>query len=98
MGRPSRYNREFREQAVELARCGGKSVEATARDLGISGTTLGNWIRQDRVDRGESTDPEQLTSTEKEELRRLRRENAQLRMEREILKKAAAFFVQESTR
>jgi transposase len=75
----------------------GQPIETVARNLGVSSTTLGNWVKADRVERGEAG-PEELTASEREELRRLRRENAQLRMEREILKKAAAFFAQESTR
>jgi transposase-like protein len=61
----------------------------------VNQQTLGNWVRQERVDRGER---EGLTSSEREELTQLRREVRQLRQERELLKKATAFFVQESNR
>jgi transposase len=98
MGRPSPYTAEFKAEAVRMVRETDRSLASVARDLGISETTLGNWCRQDRVDRGEHRDPEQLTTGGKEELRKLRRENAELRMEREILKKAAAFFARETTR
>gem|GEM_PF-3355196 len=65
-----------------------------ARSLGVNDQTLGNWVRRERIDRGER---EGLTSSERAELTQLRRENRQLRQERELLKKATAFFVQEST-
>ena len=99
MGRPSKFSPEFREQAVELVRATGKTVAEVARDLQINDTTLGNWVKADRAERGE---PDSgllpLTAAERAELTRLRRENAKLKTEREILKKAAAFFVTESTR
>lgn len=93
----SRYSPEFRRDAVELARTSGQTVKAIARDLGVSAESLYNWVKQDRIDRGEGA-PGELTTAEKQELSRLRRENAQLRMEREILKKAAAFFAKETIR
>ena len=68
-----------------------------ARDLDINEGTLGNWVTRDRRRRGKQP-AEQVGESERAELVRLRRENAQLRMEKEILKKAAAFFVTESTR
>jgi transposase len=98
LGRPSKYPREFRESAVEMVRSTGRPVGQIARELGMSDSTLTNWVRADRAARGETEPEEQLTVSEKAELARLRRENAQLRMEKEILKKAAAFFVQESTK
>ena len=100
MGRPSKYSPEFREQAVELARVSDKTVAEVARDLSINDTTLGNWIKAERAERGEpdSTGLLPLTAQERAELTRLRRENLKLKSEREILKKAAAFFATESTR
>ncbi len=100
MGRPSKYPAEFREQAVELVRASDKPLAHVARDLGINDTTLGNWVKADQAERGVPDERGQvpLTSSVREELTRLRRENGQLRVEREILKKAAAFFVKESTR
>jgi len=65
-----------------------------ARDLDIPPNTLWNWTQQDKVDAGEGT-PDQMTSDEKQELARLRRENLRLRMERDFLKKAAAFFAKD---
>lgn len=97
MGRPTKYPVEFRESAVAMVRETGKPVAAVARDLGVSETTLGNWVLAERRARGEQRE-DQVNESERAELVRLRRENAQLRMEKEILKKAAAFFVTESTR
>ncbi len=100
MGRPSKYSPEFREQAVELVRAAGKPVAHVARDLQINDTTLGNWVKADDAERGvpDANGQLPLTATERAELSKLRRENAKLKLEREILKKAAAFFVTESTR
>ena len=86
------YPPEFRADAVRLVRSSDRSIPQIADELGISGQTLRNWVKEADVDRGAS---EGLTSDEKEELRRLRRDVKRLRMEREILKKAAAFFANE---
>ena len=93
MGRPSTYSPELREQAVELVRASDKTVAEVARDLKINDTMLGNWVKADRAERGElaCTGLLPLTAEERAELTRLRRENAKLKTEREILKKAAAF-------
>jgi transposase len=84
---------EFRREAVKLMRESDKPVPQLAKDLGVSENTLRNWSRQAEVDAGER---EGLTSEQLEELRRLRRENRTLQMEREVLKKAAVFFARES--
>ena len=89
------YPLEFRAEAVRLVRESGKSISQVARDLGVSTESLRNWIRQHEIDCGQR---EGLTTSEREELQRLRRENRILREEREILKKAAAFFAQETTK
>ena len=88
------YPPEFRRQAVELIRS-GVSIKEAAGDLGVSEQTLRNWVRQGDVDAGRA---EGLTTDEREELRRLRRENRRLSQEREILKAAAAFFARETDR
>ena len=80
-----------------MVRDTGKSIAEVARDLGINDGTLGNWVNADRRRRGEQRE-DQVSESERAELGRLRREVAQLRMEKEILKKAAAFFVTESTK
>ncbi|BEP14004.1 IS3 family transposase [Acidothermaceae bacterium B102] len=88
----SKYPAEFREQAVALVRS-GRTIAEVARDLGVSDTTLGYWMKADRAQRGvpEANGQVALTSDERAEMARLRRENATLSEEREILKKAAAF-------
>ncbi len=95
MGKPTHrpYDLEFRTRAVELARTSGLPRAQVARDLGLNPETLRLWVKQSAVDAGERTG---LTTDERTELARLRRENAVLREEREILKKAARFFAQES--
>lgn len=87
------YPPEFRAQAVELYRSSGLSFTRVAADLGVSVASLKIWVGQAEIDAGEG---EGLVSAEREELVVLRRENRVLREEREILKKAAAFFVKES--
>jgi transposase len=88
------YPEEFRREAVKLVRLMGKSQRQVAEDLGILDVTLRNWIKQ--AERDEGKRPDGLSTDEREELARLRRENQTLRMEREILKKAAAFFAREN--
>ena len=88
------YPPEFRREAVALVRA-GTPIKQAAADLGVSEQTLRNWVRQGDIDAGRA---EGLTSDEREELRRLRRENRRLQQEREILKAAAAFFARETDR
>src|ERR671910_380064 len=90
------YSPEFRRQAVELVRSSGGSIPPNARELGVSPPAPRNWGQQTALDSGERRDG--LTSDEREELRRLRRENRRLAQEREILKAAAAFFARETDR
>jgi transposase len=87
------YPPEFRREAVQLVRS-GRSVKDVAESLGCSDQSLHNWVKQEQLDRHERDDG--LTSAEREELRRLRRENARLKQEREILKRAAVFFAAET--
>ena len=73
------FTAEFKRDAVELVRTSGRSIAEIARELGIYDSTLGNWVRQDRIDRGEA---EGLTTEERARLRQLEAENTKLRMER----------------
>ena len=87
------FSKEFREEAVRLLRSSDRTAEQLGRELGCSPQSIRNWARQIDVDAGKV---EGLTTAEREELRRLRRENRILTEEREILKKAAAFFASET--
>ncbi len=98
MGRPSKYPPEFRREAVELVRSSDRSIIEVARSLGITDSTLHNWLKADRDARERSGDPEALSESERVELARLRKENIELRTDREILRKAAAYFARETTR
>jgi transposase len=89
------YPEPFRREAVELVRSSGRPVKEIAKDLGVTEQSLRNWVRQYEVDVGKRHG---LSTDEREELRRLRRENRLLREEREILAKATAFFAKESDR
>ena len=87
------YPEEYRQQVLELARA-GRSAEELAREFEPSAQCIRNWIKQDELDRGKRQDG--LTSEERAELARLRKENKQLKLEREILAKAAAWFARET--
>ena len=87
------YPPEFRNQMIEMVRA-GNSPEKLAQEFEPTAQTIRNWVNQADRDEGRRTDG--MTSAEREELRKLRRENRQLRVEREILKKAAAWFARET--
>jgi transposase len=90
-----KYDREFREGAVRIVEETGKPIAQVARDLGVNEGTLGNWVtrsREAREGRGE------LTRDGLEELKRLRSENAELRMERDVLKRSVVLWVKEATK
>ena len=88
------YSEEFKRETIELVRISSKSRRQIGEDLGISDVTLRDWVKQAERDAGRR--PDGLSIDEREELARLRRENQTLRMEREVLKKAAAFFARET--
>ena len=98
MGRPSRYPEDFRREAVALALSSDESRASVARRLGVNETTLRNWVANQLAEEARQRDPLAVTASEFEELRRLRREVEELRTEREILRKAAAYFAQETIR
>jgi transposase len=83
-------------EAVELIRSGAKTIRGLSRDLGVSDQTLRNWLRQGDIDAGRRHDG--LTTAERDELRRLRADNRTLRMERDLLKKAAVVFASDGDR
>ena len=90
-----KYDREFREGAVRIVEETGKPIAQVARDLGVHEGTLGNWVnqaRQAREGRGE------LTREDMDELKRLRSEVAELRMERDVLKRSVVLWVKEATK
>lgn len=94
MGRPSRYPAEFRREAVELLRSSDRPRYRIAESLGISDPTLAAWVKE-----ADATDqPGALDADERAELERLRKENTELRMDRKILRKAAAYFARETNR
>jgi transposase len=93
-GRPSKYPPEFRRDAVAMVLDEGQSIAEVGRRLGVNEGTLGNWVAKERVERGER---EGLTRDERAELAELRGEVAQLRMERDLLKRSMAFWVKETS-
>ena len=86
---------EFKAETVKLVRDGARSIGQVCEELGLADSLVRNWVRQAAVDRGEGPTGA-LTTAEKEELSHLRREVKVLRMEREILKRAATFFAKEN--
>jgi transposase len=89
MGRPSKYPPEFRAEAVELVRASSRPRPEIARSLGLSDSTLKNWVVADRKARARAADPSAASEDELAELKRLRKEVTKLRTDREILRKAA---------
>jgi len=96
MAAPKKHPDELRERAVRLVRESGRPIAHVAEDLGVHREALRLWVRQAEADRGER--PDLLTSSEREELRRLRAENSELRRANEILKVASALFARELDR
>ncbi len=86
------YPPEFKREAVQLYRSSGRSVSKVAEELGVANESLRRWVKQHEIDEGER---EGLSTDEREELGRLRRENRTLKQEREFLKKAAVLFARE---
>lgn len=98
MARKFKYPEEFRREAVELVKTSGRTQADIARSLGVNITTLSAWLIADRDKAAQAADPKALSEDERDELRRLRREVQELRQDREILRKAAAYFARETMR
>jgi len=94
VGRPSKFPPEFRRDAVAMVLDESRSIADVARATGVNSGTLGNWVGLERIERG---DREGLTADERADLAGLRAENAQLRMERDLLKRSLAFWVKETS-
>lgn len=92
-----RFDAEFRAGAVRIVKETGKPIAQVARDLGINAGTLGNWVELERRAEGRSGN-DRLSESEREELARLRRENAELAMERDVLKRSVVLWVKEATK
>lgn len=90
-----KYDREFRDGAVRIVEETGKPIAQVARDLGVNEGTLGNWVNQARAARDGS---DGVSKDDVEELRRLRAEVAELRMERDVLKRSVVLWVKEATK
>ena len=90
------YTPEFKAEAVRLVRESQKPASIIAKDIGVSESALRTWVRQADIDEGKGPEGA-LTTEEKAELTRLRRENRQLTMERDFLKKVSSFFARENS-
>ena len=90
-----KFTPEFKAEAVRLTRLGDRSIGKVALDLDLTEGALREWVKRAEADAGNAA-PETLTTAEREELARLRRDNKRLQMERDILKAAATFFAKES--
>jgi transposase len=93
-GRPSKFPPEFRRDAVAMVLDEDRSIADVARATGVNPGTLGNWVGHERIERG---DRDGLTGEERSDLVELRAENAQLRMERDLLKRSLAFWIKETS-
>jgi len=94
--RRRKFTPEFRAEVVALCQAGDRSIGKVAKDLSLTATSVREWVRRAEAAAGQSR-PGELTTVERDELTRLRRENKQLRLERQILKDAATFFAKENT-
>ena len=95
MGRPGKYSPEFRAQAVREVIEKSRTIAEVARELGVIEQTLGNWVNTYRREHAGELPEAEVTESERAELARLRKENRELKLEKEFLGKAAAFFAKE---
>ncbi len=93
-GRPSKFPPEFRRDAVRMVIDEDRPIAEVGRAIGVNPGTLGDWVGLERIERGQR---EGLTADERADLADLRAENAQLRMERDLLKRSLAFWVRETS-
>jgi transposase len=93
-GRPSKFPPEFRRDAVAMVLDEDRPIAEVGRAIGVNPGTLGNWVSLERIERGER---QGLTADERADLAELRAENAQLRMERDVLKRSLAFWIKETS-
>jgi transposase len=98
MGRPNKNPDQFRRDALELVETSQRPIAEVARSLGTAEGTLWNWVRAARDAHVRAADPDALTESERDELRRLRKENIELQTDKEILRRAAAYFARETMR
>jgi transposase len=98
MARPAKYPEQFRRDAVELVESSGRSIAEVARSLSINEGTLWNWVRNARDKKVRDVDPGGVSESERDELLRLRKEVIELRSDKEILRRAAAYFARETMR
>ena len=98
MGRPNKYPDQFRKDAIELARSSGRPIAEVARSLNIAEGTLWNWVRTAREADSRAGDPAALSESERDELARLRKQVIELQTDKEILRRAAAYFARETMR
>lgn len=99
MGQRSRYPQEFRDEAIALALSADRPMSEVARSLGVPDYTLWRWVRESKAEGAvKPSQPSTLSKDEQIELKRLRKENAQQKIDMEILRKAAAYFAKETLR
>ena len=98
MGRPNKYPDQFRRDALDLVKSSGRPIAEVARSLNIAEGTLWNWVKAEREATERDRDPDALSESERDELKRLRKEVVELRSDKEILRRAAAYFARETIR
>lgn len=98
MGRPNKYPDQFRRDALDLVKSSGRPIAEVARSLNVAEGTLWNWVKADREAAERDRDPDALSESERDELKRLRKEVVELRSDKEILRRAAAYFARETIR